>query len=306
MGPRLAQAATAYGWPTLLCEGSGTDDHAAECAAILAACQRFQADILLFDDDGVSDPRSHALREQMLARLRALRPSIRLVSLHFDCWHIQPADLRRSAEAVDAIWATAPSLPVWDDPVFAGKLLQAPFPHAGFIRAPDPAPPRDIRFVGALLIYNWPRILWRAAAIRHRLPIDWQLSYHLEDDRTPLDSYADYMTRLAAGGCSLNFAMRMDLSYIVTGRSFEAMLAGALLIQETAPAYDHFFTAGEHYLPFRSFAELRAACDLVTRDPVRAQQIRQAGHAFAVARYADDKLFGYLDALLFHRPPPGC
>ena len=35
------------------------------------------------------------------------------------------------------------------------------------------------------------------------------------------------------------------------------------------------------------------------------QEIRRAGHAFAVARYADDKLFGYLDALLFHPVPDG-
>ena len=108
------------------------------------------------------------------------------------------------------------------------------------------------------------------------------------------------MDRLAASGCSLSLAMRPDLSRVVTDRSIEALLAGTLLIQEATPDLDYFLVAGEHYLAFNSFADLREVAELVKTQPETLQAIRRAGHEFAVARYADDKLIGYLDALLFH------
>jgi hypothetical protein len=300
MGPRLAQAASAYGWPATLYCGQFRGDLSEDAQAVLAECRSAAADILILDDDCIANPAIHAQRAQLLAALRRMRPSIRIVAVHFDCWDIGADELRAGAEDVDAIWTTTPSLPVWQEPVFAGKLLHAPFPHAGFRQAPAETPPARIGFIGSLLHYNWPRMLWRAGAIEHGLPIDWTLSYHVAEDLPPLDSYRGFMQRLAESGCALNLAMRRDGSRIVTGRTFEAPLAGALLIQETVPDLEHFFVAGEHYLPFTSFAELRAVCDLVTQDPARAQKIRRAGHEFAVARYADDRLIGYLDALLFH------
>jgi hypothetical protein len=299
MGPRLVQAARAYGWQALACPLQLGARVAEDCDAIRAACEQFAADILLLDDAAIRDPASFARREPMIAALRRRRPSLRIVALHLDCWVLTPDALRRSAASVDAVWATAPALPVWQDAVFAGKVLQAPFPHALPPQPPGAAPPARISFTGSLLQHNWPRLFWRAAATAHGLPIDWRVSDHADDGLPPLDSYAAYLRRVADGGCAVNFVMRDDFSRIVTGRGFEAMLAGALLLQEEVADFAQFFVAGEHYLPFRSFADLRAACELVTQDPARAQTIRRAGHAFAVARYADDRLLGYLDALLF-------
>ena len=208
--------------------------------------------------------------------------------------------MRRTAPDVDVLWATAPAMPHWRDTVFAGKLLQAPLAHAGNLRPPSLAAPARISFVGGLMGYNWHRVFWRAAAIAEGLPIDWQLSAHLTDGLPPLDSYALYIDRLAASGCSLNLAMRPDLSRVITDRSFEALLAGALLVQEAASDLDYFLVDGEHYLAFDSFADLRAIAELVKTQPETLQAIRRAGHEFAVSRYADEKLIGYLDALLFH------
>jgi hypothetical protein len=304
MGPRLVHAANAYGWQAGFCDCALLwQDLTEDFAAILAHCRDARADILLLDDDFIQEASTHAARRELIAALRLLNPSIKIVTLRFDGWHIPPEVLVATAADVDAIWTTTPAMPVWRDPVFAGKILQAPFPHAVAPRAPGAAAPARISFVGSLMAYNWPRIFWRAASVARGLPIDWQVSNRLDDGLPPLDSYRDFMDRLGAVGCTVNFAMRKDYARIITGRSFEAMLAGALLLQEEADDLDYFFVAGEHYLPFRSFADLRDACDLVTRDPARAQKIRRAGHAFAVARYADDRLIGYLDALLFHPAP---
>jgi spore maturation protein CgeB len=94
--------------------------------------------------------------------------------------------------------------------------------------------------------------------------------------------------------------MRQDLTtFLVTGRSFEILAAGSLLVQEACPDMDCFFIAGEHYLPFSTFAELRGIVDFLRRQPEEAERVRRAGNAFYRARYHDDKLIGYLDHALY-------
>ena len=134
-----------------------------------------------------------------------------------------------------------------------------------------------------------------------RSPIELQMSTHTEDGIPILESYTDYMRRIEKSACALNFSMRSDLSRTITGRSFEAPLAGALLIQEDAPEMDYYFVAGEHYLRFSSVAELRAIARYIAEKPEEAEEIRRAGNAFARAQYNDGKLVGYLDKQLFYR-----
>jgi hypothetical protein len=302
IGPRFADAASRYGWPATFCPLAW--DPRLDFQTIFDSCRECAADVLIIDDDFIQNEATHAPRQQLIAALRQALPSIRIVALYLDSWQIAPDFLRRMAPDVDALWATTPAMPHWRDAVFAGKVLQAPLAHACNLRPPDAAAPTHISFVGGLMGYNWHRVFWRAAAIRERLPIDWQLSTHVTDGLPPLESHAGYMRRLAASGCSLNLSMRPDLSRVITDRSFETLLAGTLLVQEAAPDLDHFLVAGEHYLAFSSFADLRAVASLVETQPETIRAIRHAGHEFAAARYADEKLIGYLDALLFH--PMSC
>jgi hypothetical protein len=302
IGPRFVEAARSYGWASRLCLLQFVD-LVADLQRVIADCRSFCADILILDDDFIASPETHGFRAAMISRLRAMCPSIKIVGLHLDAWQIAPDVFRRTTDDLDAIWATTPSMQLWAEPVFTGKILLAPLVHAGQSKTPQAEPPNRIRFVGSMLQYNWPRILWRAASVSAELPIEWQLTYHMREDIAPLQSYADYMTRLSETGCALNLSMRNDLSRVITDRSFEAMLAGCLLIQELSPDLDHFFVEGEHFLSFGNLAELRAACNFVLAEPQMAQRIQLNGHEFAVSRYADERLMGYLDALLFHTHP---
>jgi spore maturation protein CgeB len=96
--------------------------------------------------------------------------------------------------------------------------------------------------------------------------------------------------------------MRPNLSRILTGRFFETVLAGALLIQEETPEMDHYLVAGEHFLAFRTVSELRAIVRFIAEHPEQAEAIRRQGNAFARARYNDEALIASLDAHLFHTP----
>jgi spore maturation protein CgeB len=236
----------------------------------------------------------------MIAVLRQSLPNIKIVAVYMDPWEIAPEFVRRMAPDVDAIWTVCPSVPLWRDAIFTNKLLLAPFPNAGNLCPPQQTAPNRISFSGGLMSYNWHRIFWWAASIKSGLPIDWDLSTHINDGKSPLESFANYIRRLTASGCSLCLGMRHDMTCFVTGRAFDTLRAGALLIQEDTPDLDYFMVAGEHCLRFSTFADFRAIFDMLAHQPAVLQRIRHAGHEFAVARYSDEKLIGYLDAILFY------
>ena len=155
-------------------------------------------------------------------------------------------------------------------------------------------------FSGSVRGFNCPRAFWLSTAEHLNLPIKIKLSTHEEDGLSALESYALYMRGLTEATCCLNLTMRLDLDHIVVGRSFEAILAGALLVQEATPGMHRYFIAGEHYLEFSTLAELSAIARFINENREEAEEIRRRGNAFALEHYSDEKLVGYLDALLYY------
>ena len=302
IGPRLTWAMNAYGWNTTFVPMKWIN-FVEECQAVIETCREEQADLLVFDDQVIESQGYLAVRASMIAHLRYIMPNLKIVVLYLDAWSIDSSFLVAAGTAPDAIWTMTPSRPVWDHPSLAGRVMQVPFPLLGdFVPPPPPASFR-MTFTGAIQAYNWHRVFWRAAALRANLPVEWSVSQHLADGLSALDSHAAYMRRLGASGCSLNLSMRPNMDYIVTGRVFETILSGALLVQELCPDMDYYFISGEHYLEFTTFADLRAIGDFLTANPGAAEEIRCAGNAFARAHYSDDKVIGYLDNHLFQPAP---
>lgn len=298
MGLRFESAMKVYGWRASYL--GLTFNHRTDYAAITDVCLRVKADILFLDDYPVLAPGTHDDRSTMLAELRRKRPTMKVVAVHLDPWQIDPSILVKTGAEVDAIWAHFPANPVWRDPALADKFIPVPFPHAGNLGQPTTPLSTQLTFSGAVFAYNWHRALWLAGVL-HGLPLGLQMSTHTEDGIPILDSYAAYFRRIEESACAVNFSMRPDLSRIITGRAFETLLAGALLVQEEAPDMDSYFIPGEHYLSFATVPELRAIARFIAENPEAAEDIRRTGNAFARAQYNDEKLIGYLDKQLFYR-----
>jgi hypothetical protein len=160
-------------------------------------------------------------------------------------------------------------------------------------------------FLGGIKGYNWHRAFWKAAAEKMGLPIEWRISDHKTDGLDTLESYANYIRRLSETGMCLNFSMRPNLSRVIASRAFETINSGALLIEEQALDLDYYLVAGEHYLEFSSFADLRALGRFVTERRDETQDIRRAGNEFFLSKFSDDKIIGYLDDQLFYRARQG-
>ena len=319
MGLRMESAMNAYGWRASNFAMSFNHE---DFDAITEYCVNEAADILFLDDYQVLAPMTHERRAAFIADLRQKLPNIKIVGIHLDPWAVDKSILVETAAQLDAVWSHFPADPswgehrwrheeppaetrdpidpAWSDPALANKIITVPFPQAGNFGLPVTPLSSQMTFSGGVFGYNWHRAMW-VAGILHGLPLTLQMSTHLADGIPILESYADYMRRIETSACAVNFSMRSDLSRTITGRSFETLLAGALLVQEEAPDMDYYLVAGEHYLSFSNVAELRAIARFIVEKPEEAEEIRRAGNAFARAHYNDEKLMGYLDWELFYR-----
>jgi hypothetical protein len=299
-GPRICAAMNTYGWQAthFKMEWRPIEE---DYKNIAAFCSQEKAEILILDDQVIELPTAHQPRNEMIQYLRQNFPSLKIVAMYLDSWSLPTEVLINASSMLDAVWTIAPTMSVWQHPVFAGKLFPAPVPHAGnYGQSKGPLPSR-MAFIGGIKGYNWHRAFWKDAAERYELPIDWRLSEHKSDGLETLDSYADYIRRLTEAGSSINFSMRPNLSRVFTNRAFETINSGALLIEEETLDLDYYVVAGEHYLEFSSFSDLRALIRFIAERPEEAEAIRRAGNEYFLSRFNDDKIIGYLDHQLYYR-----
>jgi hypothetical protein len=299
IAPRICAAMNAYGWQATHHQMDGASIHD-DLHAAHALCRQENADMLVLDGDLIEASGHRILCTALAHDLRRLLPSLKIVVTYLDPWLLPKDGLISAGAMSDAIWQCWPSMETWSDPVFEGKLFQSLIPHAGNHAAPSVPLDGRISFVGGLMSYNWHRLLWHSAAIRYGLPIDWKLSSHKSDGLSALESYAVYMQAMAETGCSLSFSMRANHARILTGRIYETILMGGLLVQETTSDLDYYLVSGEHYLEFSSFSELSAIARLVAEHKEEAEAVRSGAHRFVMERYNDDKLISNLDNFLYY------
>jgi len=301
IGPRIVEAMSIYGWDSHFF-GMQWSNLIEDYEGAAALCRQLQADVLVLDDHMIESEGARMVRASIISALRQDMPNLKIVGAHFDTWALDQNVLIEASKLIDIVWdATSPSLPTWDDPSLTNKVLHCPYPHAVPVEVSPEIVRSQMSFSGSVKGYNWHRAFWLAAAERFYLPIEQQLSTHTVDGLPVLESYGNYMERLAESTCSLNFSMRPDLSCIVTGRSFETPYAGALQVQEVSPDMEYYFTVGEHYLVFETFADLRSILRFTSERKEEAEEIRRRGADFARTRYSDEKIIGYLDYMLHYQ-----
>lgn len=306
VAPMMAAAMNAYGW---VAEGlhlpyTSVEELEAGCRSVIEICRQKDIEIIVLPFDQLVDTSGTAYRT-MILELRRENPSIKIVAILYDGWGGRVNTIMdQAAPLLDVIWtADSPSLPIWNRPELANKVLQSMLPlFAMGPGSPDIPLIPELYFRGTLQGWNWPRAFWLTAIEHLNIPLKTRVARTLKvaDDGLPhLESYALYMRELGAATCALNLTMRQNQERVVVGRGFEIPFSGSLLIQEATPDMDYFFVLGEHYLEFTSIAELSAIMRFITHKPQEAEEIRRRGNAFAIDRYSNEKLIGYLDKLLY-------
>ncbi len=299
-GPRIIAAMEDYGWEVIACpfRCATLTEMEDDCHAIVESCRHHQAELLVID---LNVTIRAEVRDRMIGQLRRENGAIRVVGCLIDGYCFPDDVLTEASRELDLLWTRdVPARPLWRRPDLASRVLNLAFPHAGLCGIPErPLIPKPLFAGGITAQYVPHRAFWLAAIEQMGLPIRFRLSTHQEDGLSPLDSFALYMQDLAEATCCLNLSMRFDQSHVVTFRSFEVILSGALLVQEATPEMDHYFVEGEHYLAFSTLAELASVVRFITDHPEEAEAIRRCGNAFAREHYSDEKIIGHLDRRLF-------
>ncbi|HLI20172.1 MAG TPA: glycosyltransferase, partial [Stellaceae bacterium] len=298
---RIASALEAYGWQARRHDLRSLEDPAivaADYAAIAALCRDWEADLLILDD--FQPNRAGKAAGEIVRALRRERPQLKIAGLYMDPWVVELwGEIEAGAALLDCTWSPVVT-DLWQRRAFAGKMLFATWPHGG---AYPPPPPLQavLSFGGGVQYSNWDRAFWLGAFAEAKLPLRIEVSDHAEDKLDPLASYRAYMLKAATGEAVLNFARRFNDLHTLTGRTFETLATGGLLIQERSDDIDRFFVANRHYLRFETLTDLFDIVHLLRAEPELAESIRREGAAFFQERYADDRLIAYLDHALFHR-----
>ncbi|MBF0461149.1 MAG: DUF563 domain-containing protein [Magnetococcales bacterium] len=314
--PRLVAAMRAYGWQAELCPVKGfnlSDDY----HAVIQACQQRGAELLILDDsfvletntgnrpiapsgDYVLEEMLYQSRVEMLASLRLQMPSLKVAAILFDAGSVDPLLLEKAAAVLDVILdPTSPALPVWDRSAVADKVLHMPIPQASGVGVMDQPLLPHMVFAGKNTSY---RIFWLQAARLMGLPVQQKPETFLAEEKLRLDRCHE--RSLAQDPCFLQWAGDPHQAGPVVDPSFATLLGGSLLVQEASPHMHRFFIPGEHYLEFATLTELAAIARFMAEHREACENIRRAGHAFACARYGDEKLIGYLDKFLYFPDQP--
>jgi hypothetical protein len=258
------------------------------------------ADLILADDRYLHSQvfrKKQADKERFREQLRG--STTRLALFELDPWATSFTDeLAVPGEPYDFVWTLSPGL-VRDGKINNVPACVVPFP-VGFpklfaeARARRPSSSgAPVRFCGGVEEYNSPRLLWLLARHRFRVPFDYEVTSHADDHQSVVDSLRAYLARLTASRACLNFTRRANGQSMVVGRSFDALCAGRVLIEEISDDIQHYLARDEHFLAFRTVAELQEICASLDGNPRVDDMARRAADHFET-HYSDTAVLRHL------------
>lgn len=113
-------------------------------------------------------------------------------------------------------------------------------------------------------------------------------------NRANLESFTteQYRRNLETHGFVVNSGSRSSIpidgrqqAHIVTGRAFETIYAGAVLLEKSGSMIDYFFTPGEHYRKFETIDDLVVAVRTLNNEPERRDALAATAQTFMDTHY---------------------
>jgi hypothetical protein len=193
--------------------------------------------------------------------------------------------------AVRALYHFAPASPMETQSSHPEKLVWSGFPvnRAQFHNSPEKNVP--ISFSGTYDFGN--RAFWLSVAARAAAEFDIQGTKLVGHDRQEEESATieDYAETMRQSKIVLNFPMRYNGEYAVTGRIWQALHCGALLLEEYTELTEAYFVPYVHYMPFRSAEELRRLIRFFHENEEYARLIGDNAAKFMEVEYSERRIW---------------
>lgn len=254
-----------------------------ELELLAAKIEAWRPDIIVFDGNYV--PSEDSMNPAYLEQLKA-KYGFKVIAFIGDAWgsHWVPAgDIWGSV--CDLIFHFAPETPLATEGKYPQKLYWSAYPVNERNFFPDTFKQYDISFVGTYVSGLRPFWLTIALQIAKKLKLGHRLLPHKRSAGEAL-TMADYATVLRQTKMVLNFSTRLGPLKMMTGRTWQAMTAGTVLLEEGNVYISAYFVPFVHYIPFSSQNELAYVIEFFSRNPQSAQRIGSAASAFCNSRYS--------------------
>jgi hypothetical protein len=262
-----------------------------ELRALQGKLSVFRPDVVLIDGNYV--PSGESLNPVLLHELKK-QYGFRLIAFIGDAWgaHWAPAADAWS-EVSDIIFHFAPDTPLETLCKSPGKLCWGPYPvnESSFFQ--DPVKRLEVSFIGTYVSALRPFWLTVALQVCNNLGLKHQLLPHRREAGVGL-TMADYATVLRQSRMVLNFSTRLGPLKVMTGRAWQAVAAGTVLLDEQNTFTSAYFAPFVHFVPFSTRDELAYAIEFFSRNPNYATRLGDAAHAFWRKHYSSPATWSYL------------
>jgi hypothetical protein len=227
----------------------------------------------------------------------------RLIGFMGDVWGTHWVTIAQYwGEVADRLFYIVPEGRFIEACACADRMLSSPYPVNSRNFFPDPLKEYDLSFFGSHA-YLRPFWLGRALRVVNRLGLVSNIRTHARTNDCP--SMAEYSRILRHSRMVLNFSSRGRDAKIITGRAWQALHAGTLLLEEENDQTPQYFVPFVHYVPFENAAQLALLIEFFHKNPDLAATVGQAAAAFCIEYYSATAIWNrILDAAMREALPP--
>jgi len=227
-----------------------------------------------------------------LMRLKA-ETGLRLLCLFRDAQEPSLGLIRHWAAAADGLVVFDPLSPLFDpgNGDIGAKALAIPVP-ASQLPPPPERPRHGLIFLGGL------GQIHRAILIGGLLAMGIDFTAIIGEMRRQLaPDLASYAALLADSRAVLNIAVHHRDQRLVTGRVWETIAAGGLLLEQDGSGTTAFFTPYRHYLPWDGIGQIVEACRFLDRHDDLRRAMIAAARDWSARHYGPDRVWRAVMAL---------
>lgn len=273
--------------PTRIARLRSAEEVAAGIAALRDHLARFRPDLVVFEgvfiggDGAISADDLGALKSEFGFRLATLTPDAGLYLPNYAAYWAPVSDLIVTLTDSPSLDAARPHCPVI---LFPGT----PMDRALIDRLGSKARANEILYVGARKRY---RDLLCAHLVEAGLPT--KVLFTQQGRETSLRTH-DYLALHKEVSIVLNNGLISASEAILTGRIFEAIAAGAVLLQQDFAAMRAHFVPFVHYAPFETCAEMAANARILIQHTEIREELSANALSFYDRNYAAAPFWGAL------------
>jgi len=251
-----------------------------DLAKLRELVDKFRPNVIVFDANFIGSDVS--VNSAYLSSIKD-EFSIRMIGFMGDVWGTHWVEIANYWGSVaDLLLHISPSGAFERACSFSEKMLSSPYPVNTRSFFPERVKESDLSFFGS---HAYLRPFWLLNAIRvaNQLGLETNIRSHQRTSDCP--DMAAYAKILRRSKMVMNFSSRSADVKMLTGRAWQALHSGTLLLEEQNEEIEHFFVPFVHYVPFENAFQLTRLIEFFYKNQDEAETIGAGALDFCARHY---------------------